>query len=344
LESVVNPPSLVIVGENKDYVIREILGGEFIVTGTRYAVDDYYGKVIENAEALGFETHVRNIYKNSVDSKDGYLWHEKYTESIVSRIKERTSPRRFSSQYLNAVYEKDISLFNTSAIDIIEDDAVFTNSGKVCVRLPGGRVEVLNTLIAIDPAFSTSKTSDDCSILVGGKLHDGRLIVLDACLDRLEAREVVKAVQGFARRYLTLRLFYEANGVGLLLPELFKHESANVDGKRMLCIGHYEQRTKESKIQGVLELPINAGQIMMTRRVRDNERLWKQIVNFPAVRHDDFLDGLVTLFEKAIPSREQYQQSTNAIDFDNYTLMIDRIANNVDVRQSHLTQFNSYYE
>lgn len=343
IESVLNPPENCTIEGTNGYVLQEILGGEIVISGTRYAVDDYYAQVLEKADDLGYQTHVRNIYKNGVNAEDGYLWHEKYNDRLLASLKARLSPRRFSSQYLNTVYEKDTSLFNAQAIVVLPNDNVFTANGRLCAKHPSGRIELVAPILAIDPAFTTSKTSDDCSILVGFKFSDGMLCVADACLDRMIAAEVVQNTQKLAFTYQTLRLFYEANGVGLLVPELFKTDASKVDGKQIICVGHYEQRSKESKIQGVLELPINIGKIAVCQRVRDNERIWRQLTNYPAVRHDDFLDGLVTLYEKTIPAREIYTSKLQDISINGIRLNADAKADYRLQPSTFLGQFNEDY-
>lgn len=343
IESVLNPPENCTIEGKDGYVLQEILGGEIVISGTRYAVDDYYAQVLEKADDLGYQTHVRNVYKNGKDSTDGYLWHEKYNDRILASLKARLSPRRFASQYLNTVYEKDTNLFNTSAISIIPDADVFTNSGRLCARHPNGRIEIVAPIIAIDPAFTTSKTSDDCAILLGFKFSDGMVCVVDAYLDRMVAAEVVQNTAALARRYHTLRLFFEANGVGLLVPELFKTDASKVDGKQMVCTGHYEQRSKESKIQGVLELPMNVGKIAVCQRVKNNERIWKQLVNYPGVRHDDFLDGLVTLYEKTVPAREIFNSQVQDISINGIRLNVENKADYRLQTDSYFAAYNSDY-
>lgn len=341
IESVLNPPKATVIQGKEGFTLTEILGGEQIVTGTRYAVDDYYGQILENHEAMGFAVHSRNIFKNGVDESEGYLWHEKRTKVYFEGVRARTSPRRFSSQYLNKVYEKDTSLLNINGIQILPDDNVFTSNNRLCVRLPSGRIEIINQITAIDPAFSTSKTSDDCAILVGGKLSDGRVIIVDAACDRMIAAEVVKITEEYAEKYNSYRVFYEENGVGKLVPELFKGRL--VSDRSIICYGHYEQRNKESKIQGVLELPINSGKLLVCQRVRNNEYIWKQIANYPAVRHDDFLDGLVTLFENSIPSREQYQNLQVGTVVDFRFKFESKLDNRGKDEQSYLSGYNKYF-
>lgn len=344
IESVLNPPELTVIEGKDGFNLPEILGGELIVTGTRYAVDDYYGQILEKQEAMSYQVFSRNIYKNGKDNSDGYLWHEKRTARWEENMRATTPPRRFASQYLNQVYEKDHALFNTNAIQVLPDDAVFTSAGRCCVRLPNGRIEVINSIIALDPAFSSSKTGDDCAVSVGGKISDGSLVLIDTAVDRMEAALVVKTVLDFAKRWNTLRVFFEENGVGKLVPELFKSDNTLIDNKKIICYGHYEQRQKESKIQGVLELPVNSGKLYITQRVRNNEYVWKQVQNYPAVRHDDFLDSLVTLWEKALASREHYNHSVSNIRLNPYELNVNTLVDKaIQPEQTYLRQYSSYY-
>jgi hypothetical protein len=347
IESVLNPPAVVTVG-NESIQIKDTLGGEIVVNGTRYALDDYYGQVLEKADELGYKTHIRNIYKNGVDASQGYLWHEKYTHNIVKSLQARLSPRRFSSQYLNRVYEKDAALFAVDCIRIIDSDSFFVNGGSTFFKVPGTqRIEKVNPIIAIDPAFSTSKSGDDCAIVSGFKLHDGTLVVYDVELDRMTAAEVVANTLKHCRRLSTLRVFYEQNGVGMLVGELFKHPDSYLDGKPVIAFGHYEQRVKESKIQGILELPIASGKLWFTEKVAQQEPIMKQLKNYPAVSHDDFLDGLVTLFEKTTPARESFDPTIQNISIDGIRLGIDKTLDDRSIvgklKESFLATFNQFF-
>lgn len=318
LESVINPPMVVtlpMIGE-------EILGGEFVINGTRYAVDDYYAQLLENLEELEYIAHLRNIYINGVDDSDGYLWGARYNKHTIQRILARTSPRRFASQYLNKVYDKDVALLDVKACEVLPHRN-FSVRGDLCYFDYDGVVYQVNPIIAVDPAFSAGKNGDDCAIAVGFKLPNGKLVVVDAALDSMDAAEVVKHCMRFGETYRTLRLFSEANGVGMLVPELFKTEGTLVRGKRFVVTPHYEQRPKEAKIQGVLELPFALGQMVFTDNVFSNERIHKQMSLYPAVRHDDFLDALVTLYEKAVASRTHTKTSVNR-DL-RYSLNIDYV-------------------
>ena len=133
--------------------------------------------------------------------------------------------------------------------------------------------------------------------------------------------------------------------MGLLVPELFKTDASKVDGKQIICTGHYEQRTKDSKIQGVLEMPINTGGLAVCQRVRDNEKIWKQLSNYPGVRHDDFLNGLVTLFEQTVKARELYTSNIQDISINGIPLKVNNLSDKVYNPRSYLADYNpDYYE
>ena len=343
VESVINPPRFTEVVGRDGLLLHDVLGGEVLINGTRYAVDDYYAQVLEKQKELGYSCHVRTLYKNENKPESGYLWHEKYNDRIVQALQARLSPRRFASQYLNKVYEKDHALFATECITILPNDAVYTHAGKLHCTLPSGRVEQVQPIIAIDPAFSTGKSGDDCAVLVGFKLHDGTLVVAEHKLDRLTAAEVVATVQKFARKYGTQRVFSEQNGVGMLVSSLFEAKETYVDGKPLIVYGHYEQRVKESKIQGVLELPIASGKIMFLQQVKDDNRLWKQLSNYPAVTNDDFLDGLVTLYEKSIPARNVFDSNKwQGISIDGVPLVVKEYLQ--QKQEGYLSEFNVNYQ
>ena len=347
VESVINPPIISFIPVNEPEFtgqIEDILGGEFLINGTRYAVDDYYAQVIEKQEELGYRCYVRSIWKDESDPSKGYLWHERYNDRVISSLQARLSPRRFASQYLNKVYEKDTALFATECITTVPNDHVYYSGGNLYYRHPGnGRIEQVNPIMAIDPAFSTSKTADDCAIGTGFKLTDGTLVVVDISLDRMLVAEVIKEVKRHALTYGCGRLYCEENGVGKLVPELFKNQANYVNGKAIVVYGHYEQRVKESKIQGVLEQPIAIGKLMFCQRVRDNEKAWKQLGNYPAVRHDDFLDLLVTLFEKSLPSRNAHAHIPQEGMIGNWRLGIDRLLEAPTTEEGLLSGYSQYF-
>lgn len=337
IESILNPVQLMYApGVGFDTV-----GGEMVISGTRYAVDDYYGFLLERLEELQYVAHIRNIYKNGVDDSEGYLWHERYNEHVVAALRARTSPRRFSSQYLNTVYEKDIALLDLSMCTVIPDSSISTLAGQLMITVDG-KTEYVAPIICIDPAFSTGKSGDDCAIVVGCKLNDGRVVVIDGACDRMEASEVVKITLAFAAKYNTYRVFHEANGVGMLVPELFKSPQSQINGKLLIVNSHYEQRPKEAKIQGVLELPFALGSFVFTESIWNNERIKKQMKNYPAVRHDDWLDGLVTLYEKARPSRNNKKAVANNELV--YTLNVEAMLAHADKpKASLLGAYNEYF-
>ena len=176
-------------------------------------------------------------------------------------------------------------------------------------------------------------------------IYDGRCVVLDAAVERMEAAEVVKVTLRFAAKYKTLRVYHESNGVGMLLPELFKTDSAIVNGRRLVIYSHYEQRPKEAKIQGVLELPFATGKMIFNERVFNDPLLYKQVKNYPGVRHDDFLDALVTLYEKTVAMREKTKVLDTIRDL-NFGLNADyRLEHGRDDEEkSILGEFNAYYK
>lgn len=338
IENVLNQPKVVEI----PMVGLDTVGGEMVISGTRYAVDDYYGFLLERLDELDYVAHCRNIYKNGIDDSEGYLWHERYNEHSVLMLKTRLSPRRFSSQYLNAVYEKDVALLALDSVTVIPHENIYTQGQRTFVVIDN-ITEEIKPIVVVDPAFSASKDGDDCAVVCGAKLRNGRYVVIEAAVERMEAAELVKTVVQFCERYNTLRMYHESNGVGMLVPELFKGENATVGNKRVIVNSHYEQRPKEGKIQGVLELPFALGKMVFSEKVWDNAYLHKQLKNYPAVRHDDFLDALVTLIEKSVPNRTQGKTNyTRGIKFSylNADYMLEATP---EQEKTLLGNYNAYY-
>ncbi len=346
IESVINPVQLVEIAGGAAGTLVDVVGGEFVVSGTRYTVDDFYGQVLERADEMQYVVFSRNLYANGIDASEGYLWKERYNANVEKSLRARISPRRFSSQYLNTVYEKDVHLFDLGACRILPERAFSTRGSMSFVDLGDGNIEQVQCIVCIDPAFSAGKDGDDCAIVVGCKTSDGKTLVLDAALDRMDAADVVRTTLAFCRKYQTLRVFHEANGVGMLVPELFKSKETAIDGRLPVVVSHYEQRPKEAKIQGVLELPFALGNLVFAPEVWDNERIHKQMKLYPAVRHDDFLDALVTLYEKAIPLRNARKRKDTSRDLRWSPLHADLLLEpKAQAEEQHtlLSRYNEYF-
>jgi hypothetical protein len=111
----------------------------------------------------------------------------------------------------------------------------------------------------------------------------------------------------------------------------------------VFIVSHYEQRPKEAKIQGVLEVPFAVGNFVMTEAVWNNEYLKKQLKNYPAVRHDDYLDALVTLYEKALPNRYGKTAQKNTLQ-PTFGLAIDKILETAkEPKKTTLGTYNAYF-
>jgi hypothetical protein len=159
----------------------------------------------------------------------------------------------------------------------------------------------------------------------------------------MDAADVVKTVMRFCQQWGTLRVFSESNGVGMLVPELFKSKDTAIDGRLIIINSHYEQRPKEGKIQGVLELPFALGNFVFTNRIWSNPRMYKQMKDYPAVRHDDWLDALVTLYEKSIPARQSggaKPWSKYKFGTLNYTQLLEP---STQKTKTMLGKFNEYF-
>jgi hypothetical protein len=93
----------------------------------------------------------------------------------------------------------------------------------------------------------------------------------------------------------------------------------------------------------VLELPFALGKMVFSEKVWDNPYLHKQLKNYPAVRHDDYLDALVTLIERTVPNRTQSKGTyTKGLRFS--SMNADYLLESTPEQEKTLLgNYNAYY-
>ena len=336
LESVLDPPYVdvelatraqAVLGENFHNFARWcISGGRQTVLGTRYDERDYYGHIIENAEVLGFEYQERNIYKNGTDTREGYLWPEKWNEELEEGTKAQfekrygaAGMRRYYSQYMNKIVSPEDSVFTWDKIHYVHPD-----NYKLC---DDGWVEVyahdhsliaeFKPILVIDPTSTANDKSDFCAIAVGGKTDAGLFICdfwmkretprvwLDKMYEMMDKWQLyvanIEMVGGFKLLEYTIQQMWAGGKRRPISVNPYQPPSgANAEGK----LQRIELILGPLVFNGLLHLPLHAS--------RDLE-LKKQFMFFgKGTSKDDGLDVLTILDELAPkgmvrPSRQVVQ-------------------------------------
>ena len=200
------------------------------------------GYLKENEYDLGVAIFERNIYKNGSNSKDGYLWEERFDDDTVKNIQKKlNSHRRFASQYLNRIITEEEQVFKMEEANWLVPSMVEIQPGLVIVTHSDGKKLKVRPIICVDPAASTHKTNDRTAVAVGGVDEAMNLYVFDWKAGFWNSRDTTKAVYDLAKKYSTARVYVERNGVGAYLPDILK-DAASTQGKVLYIIDHNVDR------------------------------------------------------------------------------------------------------
>lgn len=298
---------------NRSRKIRDVfkkhalVGDVFGVIGTRYEPDDYYETLLKNNEELSFDCFVRNIYKNGENENDGYLWHERWDKNVEKNIRAEMSARRFASQYLNTILPSNRAVLKKDSIRWVHPkDITQKENGDVEVTFNvDGTIKRFRPFAVVDPAATTSKTSDFSAICVGGKDDEQNLYVLDMALGRWNTLELGKKVWELADKWKLKSVSIESIGFQRKIKEVLISHFIRLKNYRPLAFIDFKRKTRISKVEAIeaaLMPYFNNGSLYMSVYLASNEELMKQIEFFPLKSvHDDGLDAMEILSEVALP-------------------------------------------
>lgn len=278
------------------------VGGQFNVVGTRYDKEDWYGDLIEDSPANGWEVYQRNIYKNGENNLDGYLWHEMWTEKTEIDKRRSMTPTRFASQYLNMIIAPGTALLKVEHINWFfpgqirkEADGFITVEH---VNLPGGTSRI-RPILVVDPAATIGDDSDFTAIVVGGKDVHGNVIGVDGSMGKWTSEEILKNLYHFANKWNLRSAYIESVGG---FAHFVEYVRAAFSRYRPLVLNEYKptwtQGKKEVRIANALEPVMSNKMLYLPGYIKTNPQIVDQLTFFPRKTiHDDFPDVLAALAE-----------------------------------------------
>lgn len=160
-------------------------------------------------------------------------------------------------------------------------DSQYWNTDDIAISEPAG---YRYTLISIDPAISTTKTSDYTGISVVSIGVDGLVYVRHAEQLRLVSTELLGHVNGLVEQFDATVVVVETNQGG----DMWR---LNVfDGLKAKFVGIRQQEPKPVRASGALDY-YRKNQVRHTRHFAALE---EQMYAFPKVAHDDLVDSVGT--------------------------------------------------
>lgn len=338
MESVLDPPTADVELVNRFYSVMPntfanvgrwaISGGRVTVLGTRYDEEDYYGHILRNKEALGFEVHERNIYANGVDNSDGYRWPEKWNEELETRTLAQFQTRlgsagvaRFYSQYLGKIVNEETQILKWDNVQWIRPGSVVLDGPNRFVRIfnTDGTVQAeFRPRMCIDPTSTDSKTSDFCAIAVGG-VYEGKFYIIDFWMKQTKVGTWLAKMWEFVYKWNLFDAVIEMVGgfkvLEFTIQEMIRN---NPDKYRPISIHSYNPPTNSSegkhvRIEATLSPLLDNGMLYMPMSVSQNSDLRTQFQFFgKATTKDDGPDVISILYENAFRLQNFPQNSATA--------------------------------
>ena len=275
-------------------------GNKLAVTGTRYALPDYYGWIQDRIEALGYKTFIHNIYSNGKNAEDGYLWPERFNEDIIQTLRVELGPRRFASQYMNTVLSDEERILDSASIQWFTTDQLEVKDGYVDVHLGGLKPKRVRPYVVIDPAISEKKSADDTMITVGGQDIDRNLFVFDVRHGKWLPNKTIQILFELCDKWKCKAVTVETVGFQASLLYAIKDQMRNY---YPIVVREYKPREdKHGRIKETLEPLFANNKVYMVQWLSSKANLMEQI-NFmgKTTVHDEFPDTLDMLYKASKP-------------------------------------------
>lgn len=306
-----------------------VSGGRQYVIGTRYADEDYYGHIIDNADKLHYDVHIKNIFANGIDDKDGYRWPEKWNKELelatMAKFQRKygaTGIARYYSQYHNKIVSFAETVLNYDKIQWIQStDYKLCEDGWVEVySRDHKKVAEFKPRLVLDPTSTASATSDFCAIAIGGK-HKEHLYVCDFWMGKKPVSFWIDKMYEYVNKWNLYEVIPEmVSGFKVLKTTLQQMPLIDSEKYKMLSIKPYEPPTsnlsKQQRIETMLSPLIDNEMLHLPFYVSSNAEFRKQLQFFGTETvKDDGPDALAILAEKAHSSR---MQRSNVVDLEEY--------------------------
>lgn len=302
-------------------------GGKIVMVGTRYAIGDIYGMIMEQEMRslnghyfqddedrknwrqrmwpvsspsktaptnLGrYDVHLRQAIELDSEGQPRAIFPEAYvrTDAELSEILKANPDAPFESletvRRTNASWKWSGQYMN----DPVDQDAVeFKNVWfKPITEQQGASFNIAKTFLSLDPAFRLKQHNDFSGLVVTKVLPTNDVCVVHAEAIKVNPERLVAEVFRLFRAYRFDLLIVESTQAQLLLTNLLRIEMRRTDTFFLMHeAGEGNQDSKPARIRGLIPRYAN-GQIFHAPGLMDLEA---QLSEFPRNAHDDIIDAL----------------------------------------------------
>jgi predicted phage terminase large subunit-like protein len=262
-------------------------GGYTIVTGTRYAGHDVYGRIIKRGGQ--WKISVKAAY----DSAGKLLFPRReledgrkigFTREMLDQI-EKDDPITFSAQYMNRIFAAGRQIF--------PQELILTS---VRSTKHEGYPADNNCYFSVDLAESKKADADHSVIAIGRRDRAGALWVEDVVGSTWTPSQTATVLLNLAVKKKPVIIFIQKAPGAETFAELVRvlAEQHGVAIRLELVKISNQKDAKYMRISG-LESEFKNKRIFLCASIRDFERLEEEFTQFPKGRHDDRPDAIATL-------------------------------------------------
>lgn len=257
-------------------------GRPIIVIGTRWDYNDLYQHILDNSK------DVFNVLVRRAHNPDGTLFFpERLTEKELDMRKKEQGTYIYSCQYENEPVDNESATFKQS--DVV--------AARVSWQLVKDRP--INWYVAVDPSYE-GPYSDYAAFVLAGMDHNRELYVKEILRRKMTYGQIIEVIFDWFVKFNPKRIMLET----VATQKSIQYELNNEQRRRgtWLPIEEIKSRSKskEERIRGLAPF-------YEFRRVYDIAEcpqldvLEYELIHFPKGQHDDVIDALATVLEKAMP-------------------------------------------
>lgn len=322
LESVIDPPRSLYHGSLENTKLKEVVGDETVVLGTRYAIGDYYEHLIKNKDSFSYHIFQRNIYINGKDDTDGFIW-DKFTKEHIENIQIRQGRVRFSSQYLNEVVSSEQQIFdvdNLCYFDFAQVTKGVGNRWRITHKDDDADTQVeIQPYLVVDPAISQKKGSNLSCVLVGGVTDKRDMYVLDYKHGHFLPEKLIEHIYAMADKWNLSMVTVET--VAYQKSLVYMMQQRFVDYRPIAIKEFLPRGEKKGRLQTDIQPLIYNRKLWLARWMGGDRELKTQLQYFPSETvRDDIVDTFSMLFEVANPTAAKKKTTKSYLSKNSYVV------------------------